>query len=121
LFYYSIHYLTRNNNSEGNNDILKSYLNKSTDPQDKQDISTIVQSINNLKEGNDFPNIDLIDFENNNITMGSLINKPTVIYFWSHKFNNHFKESHYKTNELSIKYPEISFISINVDDSGTTF
>lgn len=121
LFYYSINYLTRNNDIEDNNEILKSYLSKSSNTENKKDLSSIVNSINNLKTGNDFPNIELVDLKNNSIGIGSLINKPTVIYFWSHKFNNHFKESHYKTNELSTKYPEISFISINVDDSGTNF
>ena len=121
LFYYTINYLTRNNNPDGNDNIIESYLSKSTDTENKKDISAIAESINNLKTGNDFPNIELVDFKNNNILIGSLINKPTVIYFWSHKFNNHFKESHHKTNELSVKYPEVSFISINVDDSGTDF
>src|SRR5690606_16225402 len=46
---------------------------------------------------------------------------PTVLYFWSHRFYNHLQESHRKTDELSIKYPEISFISINIDESGTDF
>jgi peroxiredoxin len=121
LFHYSINYLTRNNSVEGNNDVLKSYLSKSNNTENKQDISSIAESINALKEGTDFPNIELIDANNNNIKMGSLINKPTVVYFWSHRFNNHFQESHFKTHELSIKYPEVTFISINVDDSGTKF
>ncbi|MGE5945019.1 MAG: TlpA family protein disulfide reductase [Flavobacteriales bacterium] len=121
LFYYTITYLTKNNSSEDNNEMLQSYLSKSTDAENKKDLSLIAQSINNLKAGNDFPNIELVDFKNNELNISSLVNKPTVIYFWSHKFNNHFRDSHYKTNELSIKYPEISFISINVDDSGTNF
>lgn len=121
LFYYSINYLTRNNSPEGNSDILKSYLSKSSNTENKKDITTIAESIDNLKAGNPFPNIELVDLQNNNVNINSLVNKPTVIYFWSHKFNNHFKESHYKTHELSIKYPEISFISINVDDTGTNF
>ncbi|PKQ44133.1 TlpA family protein disulfide reductase [Confluentibacter flavum] len=121
LFYYTMTYLTRNNNSEDNNVMLESFISKNTDEENKHNMSSVAHSINNLKTGNSFPNLELVDLKNNDINIASLINKPTVIYFWSHKFNNHFKESHYKTNELSIKYPEISFISINVDDNSPDF
>lgn len=121
LFYYAMTFLTRNNNPEDNNVMLKSFLSKNTDVENENNMALVTQSINNLKPGNSFPNIELVDLKNNNIHIGSLINKPTVIYFWSHKFDNHFKESHYKTNELGIKYPEVSFISINIDDNSPDF
>jgi hypothetical protein len=121
LFHYSLNYLTRNNNPEGNNDMLQSFLSKSTHIENHKDITTIAEGIKNLKAGNNFPNIKLVDLNNKDINISTIINKPTVIYFWSHRFNNHFKESHVKTKELSIKYPEVSFIAINVDESGTNF
>ena len=49
------------------------------------------------------------------LQLHSLINKPTVIHFWSREYKSHFKESHIKIKELKDKYPEINFISINVD------
>ncbi|WP_100611472.1 TlpA family protein disulfide reductase [Confluentibacter lentus] len=121
LFYYTMTYLTRNNDSEDNNAMLKSFLGKNTDLENRNNMTSVAQSINSLKIGNSFPNLELVDMKNNDINIGSIINKPTVIYFWSHKFNNHFKESHYKKNELSVKYPEVSFISINVDDNSHDF
>ncbi|WP_111307562.1 TlpA family protein disulfide reductase [Confluentibacter sediminis] len=121
VFYYTISYLTKNNDYEGNDAMVTSFLSKNTDLDNKNIISSVAKSINNLKTGNDFPDIELVDFKNNYTHIHSLINKPTVIYFWSHKFNDHFKESHYKKNELSVKYPEVTFISINIDDSSTDF
>lgn len=121
LYHYSINYLTRYNNIEGNNEIVKSFVSKSSNSENKKEISIIAESINNLKAGNDFPDIELVDFKNNNIHIASLIRKPTVLYFWSHKFYNHLQETQRKTKELSIKYPEITFISINVDETGTNF
>lgn len=121
LFYYAMTYITRNNDPDNNNVMLQSFLGKNTDLENKNSMLSVSQSINNLKIGNSFPDLELIDLKDNDINIGSLINKPTVIYFWSRKFNNHFKESHYKKNELSLKYPEVSFISINVDDNSHDF
>jgi hypothetical protein len=45
----------------------------------------------------------------------AMFNKPTVIYFWSHAIKDHFKNSHNKVAELKLTYPNINFISININ------
>jgi hypothetical protein len=60
--------------------------------------------------------IDLINAQNSDLDFNSLIKRPTAVYFWSLKFYEHFKDSHYKVNELKIKYPEIDFIAVNIDE-----
>ena len=62
------------------------------------------------------PNVTLLNYKNEELELDELINKPTVIHFWSREYKSHFKESHNKVKELKNKYPEVKFISINVDE-----
>lgn len=116
LYCFTISFITKNENIETNNAILKSFLNKSTDNKTKKIITSLVHSLNKLKPGNTFPNIDLLNTENADLNIQSVISKPTVIYFWSNKFPDHFKKTHDKVSELKIKYPELNFIAINIDN-----
>ncbi len=61
------------------------------------------------------PNVTLLNYKNEDLGLHALINKPSVIYFWSREYKSHFKESHNKVKDLKNKYPEVNFISINVD------
>lgn len=118
LYHFTIKYLSNSKNEEFNNAILKSYLDKCTSEKGKKMMMRYTRSINNLKEGAMLPTIVLFDYNNNELDINSLINKNTVITFWSNIYYEHFKESHYKLKELKEKYPEIKFISINVDQYG---
>ncbi|MBP0902259.1 TlpA family protein disulfide reductase [Mariniflexile gromovii] len=118
LYHFTSIYLSKSNNPENNDAIVKSYLSISTDETGKTEIKRFATSLNNLKEGGNFPNIKIIDYKNAELEINSLINTATVICFWSNQYYNHFKESHYKLNELKEKYPEVKFIAINIDDFG---
>ena len=120
LYYFTMAFLTKNKNFEDNDAVVKSFLNKSTNDKNKETISNLLESLNNLKPGEAFPNIELVNVENAELNFNSIINKPTAIYFWSNKFYEHFKDSHNKVNELKVKYPEIEFIAVNVDDPNFT-
>ncbi len=118
LYYFTVNYIAKSTNTEKNDAILSLYLSKSTDETNKNKINRFAASLNNIKEGNRFPNIKLVNYSNNEFDINSLIKTPTVICFWSNAYYNHFKESHYKLNELKVKYPEVKFIVINVDNFG---
>lgn len=118
LYNFTANYLAKNPDLDNNNAILNSFLSKSTNETEKNDIKKFVASLNNLKEGARFPDVKIVDYKNNVFEIKTLIKTPTVICFWSNKYFNHFKESHYKLNELKEKYPEVKFIVINIDDFG---
>lgn len=118
LYHLTSHFLSKNKNTEKNDIILDAYLSKSTDEKAKTEIIRFATSLNNLKEGSYFPATQIVDYKNTEFEINSLINKPTVICFWSNRYYNHFKESHYKLNELRQKYPEVQFIVINIDAFG---
>ena len=69
----------------------------------------------NLKKGNKLPIIELISTKKKSININKLIKNKTIIYFWSKNSKNSYKYSHEKVKDLKSKYPEIDFISVNID------
>uniref|UniRef100_UPI00262FA272 TlpA family protein disulfide reductase n=1 Tax=uncultured Algibacter sp. TaxID=298659 RepID=UPI00262FA272 len=116
LYHFTMRYLSKSKNVEHNDALLKSYLDKSKSEKGKKMMVSYTTSFNSLKEGSKMPNIDIINYNKEELKIGSQINSPTVLSFWSHTYYEHFKESHYKLIELKKKYPEVKFISINIDD-----
>ncbi|ALJ03824.1 hypothetical protein APS56_01065 [Pseudalgibacter alginicilyticus] len=119
LYHNTMSFLAKNKNLDNNSVVLKSFLEKSTDEKNKTVVSQYVASLNNLRPGQVFPNIKIVNYQNTEFNSNSLINAPTAICFWSHSFYEHFRKSHNKIKELRVKYPEINFIIINIDDYGT--
>ncbi len=60
--------------------------------------------------------VQLVNYENRTVGIQEVINRPTVIYFWSLDSPRHVKNIHQRISELRGKYPEFDFIGINVDD-----
>ena len=118
LHHFTFTYLAKSRNSEYNNMVLNSYLEKSTNESNKKKVTRFANSLKNLAEGLEIPNVKVLDYGNTEHDITAIISSPTVISFWSHTFYDHFKESHHKVNELKEKYPEIKFISINIDNYG---
>lgn len=116
LHYFAMMYLSKNENIESNKAVLKSYLAKSKNENNKQMVSSYTKSLNSLNYGSKLPEIALIDYQGNELDMNALIKAPTVISFWSHTYYGHFKDSHNKLNELKVKYPEMNFITVNIND-----
>ncbi|MGZ0016597.1 TlpA family protein disulfide reductase [Yeosuana sp. AK3] len=115
LYYFTMWFLTKNKHVENNDVVKTSFLVKSTNKKNNDIIKNLSASLNNLKPGEVFPDIELVNGEHSELHVNSIIKKPTAIYFWSHNFYEHFKESHYKVYELKRKYPEVEFIAVNID------
>ena len=118
LYHNTMVFLAKNQNLDSNDVIVKSFLGKSTNDKDKMLVTDYIKSLTKLKPGEDFPNIEIVNYQNTSVNSNSLINAPTAICFWSHSFYEHFKKSHNKIKELKTKYPEINFLIINIDDYG---
>ena len=103
--------------SIANEKIINSFLEKSSNTSDKDYIKGLVIAIKNLKPGKPLPNIKLINYNEVEFNLNTLITKPTVIYFWSSNLKTHYRNSHYKVKELKAKYPNINFIAININDN----
>lgn len=116
LYHFTMGYLSKSKNEKNNNKLLKSYLSKSESEKGRNMMVSYTNSVNQLKEGLKLPEIDVVRYNEDIVNISALIDSPTVLSFWSHTYYKHFKESHYKLKELKAKYPEVRFISINIDD-----
>ncbi|WP_223547980.1 MULTISPECIES: hypothetical protein [Aestuariivivens] len=119
LYYYTARFLAKNKNEKHSETIIESYLAKSNDDEKKKMIKQHALAIKNLKSGNYLPNVTIKDYQNNENNLNSKIQTPTVICFWSLSAYGHFKDSHNKIKELEIKYPEVTFMRINIDNYNT--
>lgn len=117
LYYFTMSFLSKNKDINKNDEIAALFLSKSTNTKNNEIITNLNNSINILKPGKLFPDIELLTAEKSELHFNSIISRPTAIYFWSNKFLEHFKESHYKVKELKRKYPEFDFVAVNIDNS----
>ncbi|WNH12430.1 TlpA family protein disulfide reductase [Thalassobellus suaedae] len=116
LYHFAVNYIARSQNLKNNDVILNAYLKKSKDEKGKKMITRFSNSLSNLKIGSVIPDVTIVNYKNDEFSMTNLVNSPTVISFWSHTYYDHFKDNHIKINDLKKKYPEVKFISINIDD-----
>ncbi|WP_374399926.1 TlpA family protein disulfide reductase [Flavobacterium sp.] len=110
-------YLLEDQNMYNNQKFIERYLQLTTDKDNKKEITEIYNSVQNLKVGNRLPKIELVDTSYKPLDVNSIINKPTVLFFWTSHAESHFAASHRKVTELQAKYPEYEFIAINVNDN----
>lgn len=104
-----------------NSVVLNEFLTLSTDEYQKERSISYTNTLQNLEPGNALPNVTLLDAKNKPYNITELIKKPTVIYFWSYTIKRHFKDSHQKIAELKKKYPEVNFVSININNGNPKF
>jgi len=110
-------FLSYTENPEDYEKIYASFIEKNTNENHKEYITKLYSTINALEPGNPLPDVEVVDFKNRNSTLVSKVNKPTVIYFWTSAIKNHFKNSHLRVQELKEWYPDVDFISININSS----
>ena len=103
------------------NEVLGYYETKCSNEKDIAYMNRLVSAIDDLKPGNNFPKLQLVDIENNEHSISELVKKPTLIYFWSANNRKHYRNSHYRVKELKKRFPEVEFISINIDENPDEF
>ncbi len=110
-------YLLEDQNIVNNKKFLDKYHSLSTDKNQHNEIKKIGDAIQLLKENNPLPNANLVDLNNKIVSVKSLINKKTVIFFWTKNLESHFVAAHKRIMDLEKKHPHYDFISICVDDN----
>ncbi|MFP4845848.1 thioredoxin-like domain-containing protein [Winogradskyella sp. PE311] len=115
LKYKTRDYVSHNHTETDANEMLDYYLAKSTNDSDKKGMKELVSSLKLLRQGNPLPDLDVINFDGEEHELSAVIDKPTVIYFWSSNSKMQYRNSHYKVKELKSKFPKVDFISINLN------
>ncbi|MEM1002030.1 MAG: thioredoxin-like domain-containing protein, partial [Bacteroidota bacterium] len=115
LKYKTRDFISHSLNDEEINEMLNYYKSKSSNEKDIAYMDRLVSAIDDLKPGNDFPDLQLLDISNDEHSIAELVQKPTLIYFWSSNNKKHYRNSHYRVKELKKKFPQVEFISININ------
>lgn len=102
-------------------EIMASYLSKSTSEEDIKYMNSLIASLNNLKPGKGLPELKVINLNNKEFTIAEIVDKPTLIYFWSSNYKQHYKNSHKRVKELKAKFPKMAFMSININDNADKY
>ncbi|HLA54930.1 MAG TPA: thioredoxin-like domain-containing protein [Flavobacterium sp.] len=110
-------YLLEDQNMVNNQKFLETYHKYSTDRSQKNEITKIGNAIQLLKAGNPLPKVKLYDTNGNMVSSDSLINKSTVIFFWTQKASTHLIEAHKKVLAYKKQYPNYQFVAVNLDDN----
>ncbi|MBP1839803.1 hypothetical protein J2Z57_001850 [Formosa algae] len=117
LKFAAYRYVNSSNQIDDYTPYLNSFLEKSTSKKNNEQITSLIESLINLKPGNTLPNTLVSNNAGEELHLTDFIKGPTAIYFWSYNMKNHFIESHKKIQELRKKYPEIDFVAINIDNN----
>ncbi|RZN80644.1 MAG: redoxin domain-containing protein [Winogradskyella sp.] len=121
LKYKTREFINHSDSKEKINEIMASYLSKTTNEEDIKYLNGLIASLDNLKPGKGLPDLKLIDVNDNEYTIAEVVDKPTLIYFWSTNKKKHYKNSHYRVKELKAQFPKMGFISININDNPDKF
>ena len=108
-------YLLNGKDLENSKPIVDLFLELNTNKAHQIEMSSLSKATAVLTPGSTLPNILLLDTKNMTKDIHSIINRPTVIYFWTASSVKHYRNIHFKASELSQKYPEYEFIGINTD------
>ena len=95
--------------------ILDKFKQYNTSNPNERQMTKLVGNISRLSKGNNLPDFNVISLQQETKNIKQLINKPTVIYFWTNKNPRHFKSSHLKAKQFE-ENSAYNFISISLDN-----
>ena len=96
--------------------ILDKFNRYNLSSEDQKIIHELADISMTLMPNKPLPDLELVSFDNRTLRFSQVINRPTIIYFWSMNSPMHVKNVHNRISELRRKYPEFDFIGLNVDD-----
>ena len=109
-------YLLEDQNMVNNQKFLEIYRKYSTDSSRKNEILKIENAIKLLKVGNQLPEVNLVDKKGVALTSNSIMNKKTVLFFWTKEAMTHLAAAHKKVIAFKLQHPEYQYIAINLDE-----
>jgi peroxiredoxin len=109
-------YLLEDQNMVNNQKFLDIYRKYSTDNSSKNEILKIENAIKLLKVGNQLPVVNLVNKDGVTVSSNSIINKKTVLFFWTKEALTHLAAAHKKILAFKLKHPEYQYIAVNLDE-----
>jgi hypothetical protein len=115
LRYNTYGYLLNAKNAEEEQKFFEVFSKMNTDKKHVEELSKLLDATVKLTAGNTIPNVLVVNTDNVVKDLQSIINSPTVLFFWSAQSKVQYREIHNRAAELKSKYPEYDFIGINTD------
>lgn len=115
LFYNASWYMHNAKNAEEEKRFYETFSKINSDKNQVEQLRQLLDITVKLASGSIIPDVAIVNTDNVVKDLKSIIKAPTVIYFWTARFNAQSKTLHSRAAELKSKYPEYNFIGINVD------
>lgn len=109
-------YLLEDQNMVNNQKFLAIYRKYSTDNSSKNEILKIENAIKLLKIGNQLPSVSLINKNGVTVSSNTIMNKKTVLFFWTKEALTHLAAAHKKVLAFKLQHPEYQYIAVNLDE-----
>ena len=109
-------YLLEDQNMVNNQKFLNIYRKYSTDNSSKNEILKIENAIKLLNVGNQLPEVNLVNKEGITVSSRSIMNKKTVLFFWTKEALTHLAAAHKKVLSFKLQHPEYQYIAVNLDE-----
>lgn len=108
-------YLIHGKDAANEAHIVELFGKLNTDPEHHAEINQLAAATLQLTPGKLLPSVQIVDFENTTHDIHRIIERPTVLYFWSGQSVKNSNNLHARALELKSKYPEYDFKGINTD------
>jgi len=112
-------FITSSKSATDINKLLDRFLSMTSDEKLKSDIATTASTYISLNPGNMIPDIEIHNINRDQMNLSDRINKLSVLFFWSDDDREYAVKVHDQIRDLRVKYPEIDFIGVNLDDANT--
>ena len=110
-------YLINSKNAESSGQIFDLFKDKNSSTEHHSEMKKLHSACSKMIPGNPLPNQMVVTTDNTLKDLHSIINRPTVLFFWSAGSSSHNKRIHKKAAEMKAKYPEFQFLGISVDQN----
>lgn len=114
-------YLANSNDKKGGETLYDLYMERIASVKDKKEIKALYNANKNIETGKRIPDEQIVTFKGDTVELRSLIQKPTFVFFWSTSRKSQAKRSQSLAQSLIKKYPEYTYLAINVDDNYDTW
>ncbi len=115
LYKTAINFLDKKQNNINLDALLIAYKKYNTNNIANKYLTQVIQQLKQLKTGTKLPNFTVINSKEEEIDIHTVINKPTVFYFWTKNYPRHLKLTHEKA-KLYNATTNYQFIGICVDN-----
>lgn len=112
----AVDYLLKKQDSPENTDLfLNEFKSVSKNNMHIEEIERLYKGIINLQPLKTIPNLSVVSFENDSITLPEIAkDKKVLFYFWSGNNKKQYQEIFKRVSELKVKKPDHELVGINI-------